>query len=69
MLIDQKAWIQYLEVGIGPDAEVFDKPPILAASGALDGGPHPIDLEQPGAGNRGRRLGAARSSARRSVTT
>jgi fumarylacetoacetate (FAA) hydrolase family protein len=33
MLIERGAWSQYLEVGIGPDAEVFTKAPPLAAVG------------------------------------
>lgn len=32
-LIEQKAWSQYLEVGIGPDAEVFTKAQPLSAVG------------------------------------
>lgn len=32
-LIEQKAWSQYLEVGIGPDAEIFTKCPPLASVG------------------------------------
>jgi fumarylacetoacetate (FAA) hydrolase family protein len=32
-LIEQKAWSQYLEVGIGPYAEVFTKAPPMAAVG------------------------------------
>ncbi|MEZ5932247.1 MAG: fumarylacetoacetate hydrolase family protein [Alphaproteobacteria bacterium] len=32
-LIEQGAWSQYLEVGIGPDAEVFTKAPPMAAVG------------------------------------
>jgi fumarylacetoacetate (FAA) hydrolase family protein len=32
-LIEQKAWSQYLEVGIGKDAEVFTKCPPMAAVG------------------------------------
>lgn len=38
-LIDQGAWSQYLEVGIGPDAEIFTKAPPMAAvgTGALIG--------------------------------
>ena len=32
-LIQQGMWSQYLEVGIGPDAEVFTKAPILSAVG------------------------------------
>lgn len=34
VLIEQKMWSQYLEVGIGPDAEIFTKAPILAAIGS-----------------------------------
>lgn len=33
VLIAQGAWSQYLEVGIGPDAEIFTKCPVLAAVG------------------------------------
>ena len=33
LLQQQKLWSQYLEVGIGPDAEVFTKAPVLAAVG------------------------------------
>ena len=32
-LISQGAWSQYLEVGIGPDAEIFTKAPVLSAVG------------------------------------
>jgi fumarylacetoacetate (FAA) hydrolase family protein len=42
MLIEQGLWSQYLEVGIGPDAEIFTKAPVLAAVGtATDAGIHP----------------------------
>ena len=42
VLIEQGAWSQYLEVGIGPDAEVFTKAPVLSAVGAgMDAGLHP----------------------------
>ena len=42
VLIEQNAWSQYLEVGIGPDAEVFTKVPVLSAVGAgMDAGLHP----------------------------
>ena len=42
VLIDQGAWSQYLEVGIGPDAEIFTKAQPMAAVGAgMDGGIHP----------------------------
>jgi fumarylacetoacetate (FAA) hydrolase family protein len=33
LLQEQGLWSQYLEVGIGPDAEVFTKAPVLAAVG------------------------------------
>ncbi|MEM5434644.1 fumarylacetoacetate hydrolase family protein [Paraburkholderia diazotrophica] len=33
LLIAQGMWSQYLEVGIGPDAEVFTKAPVLSALG------------------------------------
>jgi fumarylacetoacetate (FAA) hydrolase family protein len=35
LLIDKGMWSQYLEVGIGPDAEVFTKAPPMAAVGHL----------------------------------
>jgi len=42
VLIEQNAWSQYLEVGIGPDAEVFTKAPTLASVGTgMDAGLHP----------------------------
>lgn len=34
VLIKQGLWSQYLEVGIGPDAEIFTKAPVLAAVGS-----------------------------------
>jgi fumarylacetoacetate (FAA) hydrolase family protein len=41
-LIEQGAWSQYLEVGIGPDAEVFTKAPVLSSVGSgMDAGLHP----------------------------
>ena len=41
-LIAQGAWSQYLEVGIGPDAEVFTKAPVLSSVGVgMDAGLHP----------------------------
>ncbi|MFV0426131.1 MAG: fumarylacetoacetate hydrolase family protein [Beutenbergiaceae bacterium] len=33
LLIERDLWSQYLEVGIGPDAEVFTKAPVLATVG------------------------------------
>src|SRR5712675_2595945 len=42
VLVAQNAWSQYLEVGIGPDAEVFTKAPVLSAVGTcMDAGLHP----------------------------
>lgn len=42
VLISQAAWSQYLEVGIGPDAEVFTKAPVLSSVGSgMDAGLHP----------------------------
>ena len=41
-LIAQNAWSQYLEVGIGPDAEIFTKAQPMAAVGSgFDAGIHP----------------------------
>jgi fumarylacetoacetate (FAA) hydrolase family protein len=43
VLIDQGAWSQYLEVGIGPDAEIFTKcPPMSTVGTGMDAGLHPI---------------------------
>lgn len=36
LLVEKGMWSQYLEVGIGPDAEVFTKAPVLAAVGYGD---------------------------------
>jgi fumarylacetoacetate (FAA) hydrolase family protein len=33
VLMEQGVWSQYLEVGIGPDAEIFTKAPVLSAVG------------------------------------
>lgn len=42
VLIEQGVWSQYLEVGIGPDAEIFTKAPPMAAVGTgADAGLHP----------------------------
>lgn len=42
LLIRQDLWSQYLEVGIGPDAEIFTKAPVLSALGTgADIGLHP----------------------------
>jgi fumarylacetoacetate (FAA) hydrolase family protein len=42
VLIEQGAWSQYLEVGIGPDAEIFTKAQPMAAVGSgADGGLNP----------------------------
>ncbi|WP_320774332.1 fumarylacetoacetate hydrolase family protein [Streptomyces sp. CRN 30] len=41
ILVAQGAWSQYLEVGLGPDAEIFTKAPVLSAVGtATDAGVH-----------------------------
>eukprot|EP01037_Dinobryon_pediforme_P008235 gene8235-8319_t len=43
MLIAQGAWSQYLEVGIGPDAEIFTKAQPMSAVGfGADAGLHPV---------------------------
>ena len=43
VLIEQGAWSQYLEVGIGPDAEIFTKAQPMAAVGhGMAAGLHPI---------------------------
>lgn len=42
-LIEEGVWSQYLEVGIGPDAEVFSKSQVLSAVGyGADVGLHPV---------------------------
>jgi fumarylacetoacetate (FAA) hydrolase family protein len=42
VLVEQNAWSQYLEVGIGADAEVFTKAPVMSAVGTgMDAGLHP----------------------------
>jgi fumarylacetoacetate (FAA) hydrolase family protein len=42
-LIAQDMWSQYLEVGIGPDAEIFSKAQPMAAVGTgMDAGLHPM---------------------------
>ena len=43
ILVEQGAWSQYLEVGIGPDAEIFTKAQPMAAVGTgMDAGVHPV---------------------------
>ncbi|HEY7687777.1 MAG TPA: fumarylacetoacetate hydrolase family protein, partial [Dongiaceae bacterium] len=43
LLIEKAMWSQYLEVGIGPDAEIFTKSQIMSAVGTgADAGLHPI---------------------------
>ena len=43
LLIEQGAWSQYLEVGIGPDAEIFTKgQPMSAVGHGMEAGLHPI---------------------------
>ncbi len=42
-LIEENLWSQYLEVGIGPDAEIFSKAQVLSSVGyGADVGLHPI---------------------------
>ncbi|HVZ10607.1 fumarylacetoacetate hydrolase family protein [Rhodopila sp.] len=42
VLIQQGAWSQYLEVGIGPDAEIFTKcQPMASVGTGMDAGVHP----------------------------
>jgi fumarylacetoacetate (FAA) hydrolase family protein len=42
-LVEKKVWSQYLEVGIGPDAEIFTKAPPMATVGHLaEVGIHPM---------------------------
>jgi fumarylacetoacetate (FAA) hydrolase family protein len=42
-LIDKKSWSQYLEVGIGPDPEIFTKSQVMSAVGfGADVGIHPV---------------------------
>ena len=42
VLLAQNSWSQYLEVGIGPDAEIFTKaPPMSAVGTGADAGLHP----------------------------
>ncbi|MGK6308838.1 fumarylacetoacetate hydrolase family protein [Variovorax sp. DT-64] len=67
VLIAQGAWSQYLEVGIGPDAEIFTKAPVLSAvgtgadvgihSGSVWNNPEPEVVLA--VDSRGRALGAA----------
>jgi fumarylacetoacetate (FAA) hydrolase family protein len=43
LLVERNAWSQYLEVGIGPDAEIFTKAQPMAAVGhGMEAGLHPI---------------------------
>ncbi len=43
VLMEKGVWSQYLEVGIGPDAEIFTKSQIMAAVGhGMDAGLNPI---------------------------
>ena len=43
LLVEQGAWSQYLEVGIGPDAEIFTKAqPMSAVGHGMEAGLHPI---------------------------
>ncbi len=57
MLIASGAWSQYLEVAIGPDAEIFTKAPVLSGGriGRLGRHPQRFALEQPRARSGDRR--------------
>ena len=71
-LIREGLWSQYLEVGIGPDAEVFTKCPVLSSvgPGAKIGIQSGVTLEQSRARTRARReFQAAASSGFHSETT
>ena len=67
VLLARGAWSQYLEVGIGPDAEIFTKAPVLSAVGSgAHVGVHPgSDWNNPepeivlAVNSRGQTLGAA----------
>ena len=54
VLIAQGVWSQYLEVGIGPDAEIFSKAQPMSCRRQRCGSRHPseVGVEQPGAGDR-----------------
>ena len=71
VLQDKGLWSQYLEVGIGPDAEIFTKSQVLAAVGT--GMSIGVLPSRPGTTRSPRwwswRRRRARSSARRSATT
>jgi fumarylacetoacetate (FAA) hydrolase family protein len=45
LLIEQGMWSQYLEVGIGPDAEIFTKARPVGSGSRI--GIHPGSVEQP----------------------
>lgn len=43
VLMEKGAWSQYLEVGIGPDAEIFTKSQVMSAVGTgMEAGLHPV---------------------------
>ena len=69
-LVKAGGWSQYLEVGIGPDAEVFTKgQPMSAVGTGADAGFHSASLwNNPEPKSRSRSPLAARSLARRSRT-
>ena len=57
VLMEKGVWSQYLEVGIGPDAEIFTKSQIMSAVGhGMEAGLNPdFHLEQSRAGSCRRR--------------
>ena len=57
MLIEQGAWSQYLEVGIGPDAEIFTKcQPMASVGTGMDAASTPIPPGTTQVRGRARRL-------------
>jgi fumarylacetoacetate (FAA) hydrolase family protein len=70
VLIEQKVWSQYLEVGIGPDAEIFTKSQPMSAVGlGAEIGIHPkSEWNNPEPEVVLRSTATARSSASRSAT-
>ena len=71
-LIDEGMWSQYLEVAIGPDAEVFSKSPVLSTVGCGRRDRRALGLRRgtiPSPKSCWRSIRAAKSSARRSATT
>ena len=68
-LIDDGMWSQYLEVAIGPDAEIFTKSPVLSTRrlGRRDRRALGFELEQSRARNRARRRQPWRAASARAL--